>query len=102
MGAAMQLRIDPGGQVTCVYGEALELAALGIPTIRRASYVEPDAAGWWADLTPVSGPRLGPYRLRSEALAAEAAWLKAYLFAESIQTNPVSASTSLSWSRATL
>ena len=42
------------------------------PSITRASHVEPDAEGrWLADLTPVAGPVLGPFDLRSEALAAE-------------------------------
>ena len=39
---------------------------------RRASHVEPDADGrWWADLSPVAGPRLGPFEVRSAALDAE-------------------------------
>jgi hypothetical protein len=78
----MRLRIDAHGQVVCVYGEAIDLAALGTPAIQRASHVEPDETGrWWSDLGPVGGPRLGPYAYRSEALQAEAAWLDAYLFA---------------------
>jgi hypothetical protein len=73
----MQLRIDPHGQVTCFYDEVIDLTALGPLIIRRASHVEPDDTGkWWADLAPVGGPRLGPFRLRSEALAAERAWLE--------------------------
>jgi hypothetical protein len=78
----MELRVDPCGQVTCVYCETIDLAVLGSLSIRRASYVEPDENGqWWADLSPVNGPRLGPFARRSEALDAEAAWLKNYLFA---------------------
>ncbi len=74
----MHLTVEPGGTVHCVYGEALDLAALGAVSIRRASHVEPDADGrWWADLAPVGGPRLGPFGLRSAALAAERAWLEA-------------------------
>lgn len=78
----MQVMIDPQGQVRCLYTEAMDLAALGPLSIRRASQVEPDASGqWWADLSPVNGPCLGPYRLRSQALAAEQEWLEAnYLF----------------------
>lgn len=73
----MQMVISPLGQVHCLYTEALELAAVGLLAIRRASHVEPDAEGqWWADLSPVNGPRLGPYRQRSEALTAEQTWLE--------------------------
>jgi hypothetical protein len=42
----------------------------------RASLVEPDEEGrWWADLSPVDGPLLGPFRQRSQALDAEEEWL---------------------------
>ena len=75
----MHLHIDRHGQVTCVYDEMIDLSTIGPLAIRRASHVEPDATGaWWADLTPVNGPRLGPYRIRSDALAAERAWLEAH------------------------
>ena len=40
--------------------------------------VAPDGA-WTADLSPVNGPVLGPYTRRSEALAAEIAWLERWL-----------------------
>jgi hypothetical protein len=75
---AMQIIITLGGAVRAVYSEAIDLAALGSPTISRASHVEPDQQGrWWADLSPVGGPNLGPFDHRSEALAAEQAWLEA-------------------------
>ena len=76
----MQLLFLATGQVHYLYDEALDLSSLGQATIRRASHVEPDEAGlWWADLAPVAGPKLGPFIRRSEALAAEAAWLEARL-----------------------
>jgi hypothetical protein len=69
--------IDPAGMARCLYGEEIDLAALGKLTIARASHVEPDEDGqWWADLSPVAGPKLGPFALRSQALAAESAWLE--------------------------
>jgi len=75
----MQLVIDARGVVRCVYGEAIDVATLGPPTITRASHVEPDGYGrWWAELMPVGGPRLGPFILRSHALDAERAWLEAH------------------------
>ena len=73
----MQLVVQPTGQVRCLYGEAVDLAALGTLHVQRASHVEPDAHGrWTADLRHVDGPLLGPFTLRSEALAAEQRWLE--------------------------
>jgi hypothetical protein len=75
---AMQLVIEPGGAVRCVYSEEIDLTTLGSPAIVRASHVEPDQQGrWWADMSPVLGPMLGPYDHRSESLEAEEAWLEA-------------------------
>jgi hypothetical protein len=68
--------VDTAGTCRCVYGEDLDFSSLGPVRLRRASHVEPDAAGRWsADLSPVRGPVLGPFRLRGEALAAEERWL---------------------------
>jgi hypothetical protein len=76
----MQLLIDAQGQVHCLYDEMIDLTSLGVPSIRRASHVEPDEAGhWWADLTPAGGPKRGPFSRRSEALQAEADWLEQFL-----------------------
>ena len=72
----MRLRIDPSGVVHAVYDEMLDLSTLGDVSIWRASHIEPDGDGrWWSDLSPVNGPRLGPFVRRSEALAAEVCWL---------------------------
>lgn len=74
--------IDPEGRVRFVWTDDLaDLAAQGDARISRASHVEPDASGrWTADMAPVSpGTTLGPFRLRGEALAAETAWLEAWL-----------------------
>jgi hypothetical protein len=73
----MQIVIAPTGSIRCVYDEALDLAALGPLSISRGSHVEPTANGQWlADLSPVMGPLLGPFDLRSQALAAERSWLE--------------------------
>lgn len=77
MVVAMQIIIAPGGAVRAIYDETIDLAALGSLIITRASHVEPDSQGrWCADLSPVGGPTLGPFDRRSDALAAEHAWLE--------------------------
>ena len=73
----MQLIVESDGALRCVYGEEIDMHALGIPSVSRASHVEPDQYGrWFADLSPVDGPRLGPFDRRSDALAAESTWLE--------------------------
>ncbi len=75
----MELLIRPGGEVRCVYGEAIDLHVLGQPHITRAGLVEPDEQGrWWSDLSPVHGPMLGPFSQRTQALEAEQEWLSRY------------------------
>ena len=75
----MQLLIEPSGAVRCVYSEEIDLTALGSPTITRGSHVEPDEQGqWWADMSPVSGPQLGPFQHRSQVLEAERHWLETH------------------------
>jgi hypothetical protein len=75
----MDLVITSTGEVRCIYAETIDLSALGRPVVRRASHVELDANGrWLADLSPVSGPVLGPFDRRSDALAAEQTWLQAH------------------------
>lgn len=73
----MNLIIDNGGMVRCLYGEEIDLSSLGGMTIVRGSHVEPNDDGQWlVDLSPVNGPILGPFNRRSQALAAEARWLE--------------------------
>lgn len=73
----MNLSIDSSGVVRCLYAETIDLQTLGTMTIERASHVEPDADGqWWAELSPVDGPTLGPFSRRTDALAAEQGWLE--------------------------
>ena len=72
----MELLIAPTGGIRCVYGEDVNLSELGRLSIQRGSHVEPTAEGQWtADMSPVSGPELGPFSTRHEALLAEVTWL---------------------------
>ena len=78
----MQLVVHPSGQVSCLYGEEVDLNALGVLHVTRASHVEPEPDGQWlADLSPVEGPILGPFRKRSHALNAEQRWLEEHWLA---------------------
>ena len=73
----MQLVVQPNGSIRCVYDEQFNLRALGTMSIQRGSHVEPTLDGQWtADLSPVAGPVLGPFTLRTAALAAERQWLE--------------------------
>jgi hypothetical protein len=72
----MVLLVHPDGTILALYSEAIDLKLLGRVSIRRASFVEPDGeARWWVDLRPAGGPKLGPFDLRTKALAAEQDWL---------------------------
>ena len=72
MTSDMELIVAADGVARCIYDVALDLREIGQLQITRASHVEPDAEGyWWADMGPVDGPVLGPFRSRTEALEAE-------------------------------
>jgi hypothetical protein len=78
MTSEMELVVGVDGVARCIYDEALDLREIGKLQITRASHVEPDAEGyWWADMGPVDGAVLGPFRSRTEALGAERGWLDA-------------------------
>ena len=87
----MTIIIGPAGQGQCLYTEEIDLRAMGPLHIARASNVEPDDQGqWWADLSPVGGPVLGQFDIRSEALAAERDWLNSHLTSMAAQPRPIS------------
>ena len=75
----MEIIIARDGAVRFVYSDALAgLLSKGEARTARASHVEPGPGGWFADLAPVRGPKLGPFGLRQEALDAEVRWLTAH------------------------
>ncbi len=68
--------VTPNGETRMVFDDRFDLRLVGRLSIRRGSHVEPTLVGQWtADLSLVGGPILGPFDKRSEALAAEVAWL---------------------------
>lgn len=78
----IQIRLK-GDRARFIYSDAwLDLLQQGISQIRRASYVEPDLGGWVSDLSPVGGPKLGPFIRRDEALDAEVKWLNEHKIPE--------------------
>ena len=73
----MELIFESSGSARCVYSDTFPLASIGRLRIERASHVEPNDKGEWiADLSPASGPRLGPFSKRTDAIAAEVQWLR--------------------------
>jgi hypothetical protein len=76
--------IPDDGPMRFIYNEDMmqSLMAHGEARVSRVSHVEPgdDAKGqdplkWYADMGPVSGPVLGPFDGRTQALNEEVAWL---------------------------
>ena len=74
----VELSIGADGKIRFIYSDDLRpLLDLGEAAIRRASSVEPSGTEWVVDLSAVGGPsELGRFKLREEALEAEAEWLK--------------------------
>lgn len=73
----IQIRAS-GDQIRFIYSDDLQsLFMAGTTSTKRASHVEPSDNGWIADLGPVNGPILGPFKTRAEALSKEVEWLLA-------------------------
>ena len=74
------LLIDQSGNIHSLYTDRINLRVFGKLKIKRASHVEPDKRGlWWADMKPMLGPRLGPFKTRTLALRAEVRWLEQHI-----------------------
>lgn len=84
----MKLYVRPDGAAQCLYSDDISLTTLGHLDIKRASHVEPDPAApgqWYADLSPVGGPFLSGFSSRTDALAAEDAWLNTQMRKENVK-----------------
>jgi hypothetical protein len=69
---------DENGNLQFIYSDEIAfLSDLGQTETHRVSDVEPDGEGGWvADMARVSGPKLGPFNLRGDALTAETDYIK--------------------------
>lgn len=75
MSEVIQIRVR-GDTIRYIYSDVLlPLAQQGKVETKRASNVEPEGDGWIADLSPINGPKLGPFLRRDEALRAEITWI---------------------------
>ena len=74
----MEITLLVSASVEAIYDdESVELLRdLGNVSIRRASHVEPEDDGWYADMSPVGGPKLGPFSTRARAIQCEVGWLQ--------------------------
>ena len=83
MSKPLRLLIDARGEIFFLHDDALlPVMQEGQTRTVRASHVEPgpDGRQWFADLSPQNGPNLGPFPTRTEALAAEVAWIEKHVF----------------------
>lgn len=72
----IEIRVS-GNEIRFIYRDDLRsMLNIGSSIIKRVSHVEPDSNGnWVADMSPVNGPKLGPFSSRKEALEREVLWL---------------------------
>lgn len=85
--AKLVINVQANGDIKFIYADALKaLLGLGDAQIERASHVEPTAGNQWeADMSPVGGPRLGPFDTRQAALDAEVVWINRNVLAAAAQ-----------------
>lgn len=72
----MKIIVEKDGNIRFMYSDDFcDLMDEGKYKVCRVSHVEPCDGGWSADLTPINGPILGPYKKRKDALDAEIEWI---------------------------
>lgn len=83
-GSGPLIQIGANGELTFVWDDTLaSLMEAGPAQVTRVSNVDYDhqRGGWTADMAQAgSADVLGPFVTRSEALAAERAWLRTYRY----------------------
>lgn len=70
--------IDQNGTTEFIYDDEFSEMLNSKTTIQRASHVEPEGTQWIAEM--ISGPKLGPFKTRQEALDAEREYLEKEMF----------------------
>lgn len=75
--------ILPDGTIRFIYDDSLKwLSSESNIFLKRASHIEANVndnkVEWFADLSPVNGPLLGPFASREESIEAEKHWLHKY------------------------
>lgn len=81
----MILKINADGSLTGIVGSLkeempIDLDTLGTYTIKRQGVLSEVDGKHWASMHLASGPILGPFDSRSEAIAGEIEWLQANRF----------------------
>jgi hypothetical protein len=79
MNHEVTFRVNADGSVEFIYSDELRqiLEQNGVLKIARASHVEPGIDNkWYADLSLINGPKLGPFEERMQALTAEFSWIE--------------------------
>jgi hypothetical protein len=73
-----KIAIRPDGKIEFLYKDDLRnLLNIGRAEISRASTVEPTSDNrWLVDLSPIGGPKLGPFKDRQKALDEEVRWVE--------------------------
>ena len=79
------ISFNEDGTIQSLYNEKLTLEELGNINIKRASYVEPENDLWYVDLSPINGPKLGPFKKRSDALILEHNYINELLSQKNIK-----------------
>ena len=79
----VELLITADGSTQYIHSDEAAAFCEELPLrTQRASTIEPDEQGqWWVDLSPVGGPRLGPYApsQRARAVKDEIEWVRQHV-----------------------
>lgn len=77
----MIIQANPDGSVTAIVGSLkeetpIDLESIGRCTTKRQGVLIEANGDWYADMFLISGPILGPFKTRDEAITAEIEYLR--------------------------